>query len=324
MNKLIFFILLIILILPLLARSEDNIKDQLFTCEGPCDKNFLITSINIKIQNNQESIITINTAKYNESDDIKINIPMILPQNYKFSITKSEVGYKDTELFGANVFNYGEYRGDKLIPVKVPITQFIYYCDGCVKKISNEPFGRYRFLFPFAISKNNIISSGIITDALFTEIPEKYELKGVGKGNSMGGLVKVSGNVNTLPEDLNISEIPENAFGLNLNGNRVTRLRFDSFNHVILFDYGNATTSEAFAIISPIFLLVFCYFSIKKWSKRDYEITLFFIVSLITIRLFFTGILFNLVLWDLEIILIGLIGIVYFFKKEYLYKILHI
>jgi hypothetical protein len=321
MRKLIFFLLTIILIFPKVVIAENDIKKQLFACETLlCDESFLITSINIKIQNNKESIITINTAKYNESDYIKISLPMILPSNYQFTITNSETKIKNTELFGANIFEKGKYTGDKLISVDIPITQFIYYCEGCVKKLSDEPFGRYRFLFPFAISKNNIISSGIATDAIFPEIPNEYEFKGIGKDNVIGGLVKIKGDVNTLPEDLNISEIPESAFGLKLDGKRVIRLQFDAFNHVILFEYGRPLFFELIAIISPILLLFLHFLLNKKYPRRTYEIFMSFFILIIGLRWYFVPII-NLVLWDLEISLIVIVSIIYFFKREYFKRI---
>ncbi len=304
-----------VIIFSIAAFANDNSKEQRTILTNESDAYFNITSIFIDIGTNLESTITINIASHNESEEIKPVIPNILPSKYNFYIKSMNIEHKNSDLFGANFIKDGNMKPDVLIPTEINISSYTFVCEYCVERLSDEPFDKYRFLFPFSVSRNGDISSGVIRDAIFVKIPEEYIFTPVGRTNVIGGgLIKVNGYVDSLPEDLHINDMPEDAFGFKINSKRVERMRFDSFNHVLLVEYGRSIIYYIFAIILPILALLIYLIPYKLGFKKDISF-IAFILALIGIRWYFVGSI-RLVIWDIELFFVGVIGAYLIFKNR--------
>ncbi len=278
---------------------------------------FIITSVNVVLEKNMDSKIEIDIVNYNKSDIISPWIPKILPSGKTFTITDMFIESKNAALFGANFLKDGVRQPDVLIPSEIDVTEFTFLCHGCIEKLSDEPFDKYLFLFPFSVRINNQAVNGIIMDSIVVKIPDAYQLAVVGKDSVIGGgLVKVSTNSSYLPENLDINNIPANTFGLKINGEKVTRLSFDPVAHLLLIEYEKPLLHNLVVLFSPIVVLILYILSFIlniKWKK---EISILgFVSALVFVRLFFISDL-RLVIWDIELTIIAIVGVYLF----YLYR----
>lgn len=292
---LIYLLLVLLSPAPVYANTED-IKNQIFY------KNdyFCITEINIDIDEYGNSQIEFNLIQNNESDNIQLQTPYILPEYIPFRIQESEITQKTSEIIGGK-----SNRGDIIIDIDIPVKQYKLTCGNCIYKLNEKPFDSYLFIFPFIFLKDYRPINGNIFDAIYVEIPENYEFKKVGQDKIVGGgLMKKKTDYEVLPNDLRISEFPDDAFGLKINGKRIDRIGFDAEDHLILFVYGRPLWEMVLALLLPLLSFIF-YILVKLFlfkEKNVSEIFYIFCGMILAIRYFFIGI-YKPVIWDLELLI---------------------